>query len=173
MKDTIYREDAIEILNKRSEELRGIYGDLGGAAKGASKLMEILPSTQQWIPVSEGLPEVDEDVWVTDDAGGMATVHGDSCGRYEDTGEKFWYTSQNVTAWMPMIIPEPYRGNKRIIVKKLKPCPFCGGTVKLQRCDHGEGDVTYAITCFNCYVDMGEYKTVEEIREVWNKRVES
>ncbi len=67
---------------------------------------------QEWIPVSEGLPEVDEDVWVTDDAGGLATVNIDSCGRYEDTGEKFWYTSQNVTAWMPMIIPEPYKEKK-------------------------------------------------------------
>jgi len=63
---------------------------------------------QRWIPVNEGLPDEYEDVFVTDFGGGMATVHEDSCGIYEDTGEKFWFSSQNVTAWMSL--PEPYRG---------------------------------------------------------------
>lgn len=63
-------------------------------------------SDPQWIPVSERFPELDEDVLVTDFGGGWATVHDDSCGAYEDTGERFWYTSQNVIAWMPL--PEPY-----------------------------------------------------------------
>ena len=65
---------------------------------------------QQWIPVSKKLPKEDVPVLVTDDAGGMATVGIDSCGRYEDTGERFWYTSQNVTAWMYTV--EPYGGEQ-------------------------------------------------------------
>ena len=67
-------------------------------------------SEQKWIPVSKKLPKEDVPVLVTDDAGGMATVGIDSCGRYEDTGERFWYTSQNVTAWMDTV--EPYGGEQ-------------------------------------------------------------
>lgn len=65
---------------------------------------------QQWIPVTDHLPDEDVPVLVTDDAGGMAAVGIDSCGRYEDTGERFWYTSQNVTAWMYTV--EPYGGEQ-------------------------------------------------------------
>ena len=75
------------------------------------KFLNNLPSVQSeqyWIPCSEKLPEEDVYVLVTDDAGGMATLSVDSCGRYEDTGERFWYTSQNVTAWMEL--PLPYQG---------------------------------------------------------------
>lgn len=61
---------------------------------------------QRWTPVNKGLPDAYEDVFVTDFGGGMATVHEDSCGIYEDTGEKFWFSSQNVTAWMPL--PKPF-----------------------------------------------------------------
>lgn len=72
-------------------------------------ISEHLPSAQRWIPVSERLPdEEDVPVLVTDDAGGMKTIDIDFCYRCEDTGERFWYASQNVTAWMPL--PEPYGG---------------------------------------------------------------
>lgn len=61
----------------------------------------------RWIPVSERLPEPDIEVLVTDDAGGLATIGTDSIYESEVTGEKAWYTSQNVTAWMPL--PKPYK----------------------------------------------------------------
>ena len=70
--------------------------------------MPTIQPEHRWIPVTDHLPDEDVPVLVTDDAGGMATVGIDSCGRYEDTGERFWYTSQNVTAWMYTV--EPYVG---------------------------------------------------------------
>ena len=60
MRDTIYRDDIVKLLKQRSIQLRGVYGDLGGAASGAAKLIMNFPSAQpeqQWIPCSERLPE--------------------------------------------------------------------------------------------------------------------
>lgn len=72
--------------------------------------MEITQEMKQeprWIPVSERLPEPDIEVLVTDDAGGLATLSTDFIYENEVTGEKEWYASQNVTAWMPL--PKPYK----------------------------------------------------------------
>ena len=76
--------------------------------------IDAVPSAQpeqRWIPCSERLPKEDVEVLVTDDAGGMVTIDVDRCGRYEDTGERFWYTSQHVTAWMPL--PECYQDKRK------------------------------------------------------------
>ena len=77
-------------------------------AEWLAELAERRKADPEWIPCSERLPEEDVEVLVTDDAGGMATIEKDMCGTYEDTGERFWYTSQNATAWMPT--PKPYKG---------------------------------------------------------------
>lgn len=65
----------------------------------------VAPETR-WIPVSERLPEVDIDVLVTDNGGGVPTVIIDACGMTDDTGERFWYISQKPIAWMEW--PKPY-----------------------------------------------------------------
>ena len=94
MRRAIYEDDVIKLLDK---------GWKSGVYPVASNI-HALPSAQpeqEWIPITDHLPDEDVPVLVTDDAGGMATIGVDSCGRYEDTGERFWYTSQNVTAWMP------------------------------------------------------------------------
>ena len=44
--DLIRRNDAKTLLRNRAEELRGVYGDIGGACSGAAKLMDTLPSVQ-------------------------------------------------------------------------------------------------------------------------------
>ena len=90
---------------------------INGRPKHATELHEVLSwidevppedvQPVQWIPCSKRLPDEDVEVLVTDDAGGMVTIDVDRWGRYEDTGERFWYASQHVTAWMPL--PEPYQ----------------------------------------------------------------
>ena len=46
MSDLISRQDAIDALTERSQELIGIAGDLGGACKGAASLIKSLPSAE-------------------------------------------------------------------------------------------------------------------------------
>lgn len=46
MSELIRRQDAIEILSERAESLRGMQGDLGGACRGAMRIIESLPSTE-------------------------------------------------------------------------------------------------------------------------------
>ena len=65
----------------------------------------------EWIPVSERLPDVDVPVIVTDYAGGMKEIEVDRCGQYDDSDERFWWSSQNPIAWMPL--PESYKGETR------------------------------------------------------------
>lgn len=77
----------------------GLYGE-------HRLVLDLLEQTE-WIPVSERLPEPEIEVLVTDDAGGLATISTDSIYESEETGEKEWYSSQRVTAWMPL--PEPYK----------------------------------------------------------------
>lgn len=46
MSDLISRQDAIEILSERAKSLRGMQGDLGGACRGAMRIIESLPSAE-------------------------------------------------------------------------------------------------------------------------------
>ena len=69
-------------------------------------------------------------------------------------------------------------------MKKLKPCPFCGGRACPAMSFSSDGTrehITYAIVCTSC--DTGifrprrdeawvAYESVEEAAEVWNKRPE-
>ena len=107
MSDLIYRQDAIKLFSERKNELGGIQGDLGGAMSGAVKLIESLPSAQQWTPVSEGLPK---------ETGPYLGYISNSPYHYSMTcyyfaNLKCWApddetASNNVVAWMEL--PEPY-----------------------------------------------------------------
>ena len=55
-------------------------------------------------------------------------------------------------------------------MSNLKPCPFCGRKAILRSWTHTDG-IYYTVECPKCYVDMGEYETIEEVTKAWNRRV--
>lgn len=124
MRDTIYRDDIVKLLKQRSIQLRGVYGDLGGAASGAAKLIMNFPSAQpeqQWIPCSERLPE-EKDAGTLKKLGinkrsdyviATVEVKGERMTATACTYDGAWnwnmkyaFPDFKVVAWMPL--PEPY-----------------------------------------------------------------
>ena len=81
-------------------------------ADGIAYDIKRLPSTQQWIPVSERLPEEGRQVLVCDDGGFIYTAEYETL----SDGEWQWYESveyrrmDDVVAWMPL--PKPWKGEK-------------------------------------------------------------
>lgn len=53
----------------------------------------------------------------------------------------------------------------------IKKCPFCGGEAILRSWAHVDG-IYYTVECPKCYVNMGEYETIEEVIKAWNRRCE-
>ena len=94
------REEAIDFLKNSMP-----YGELHEAVEMVIKALE-QPGRYKWNPIKDGLPDEEGVYFVTDDAGGMATIYLDAFSHYED-GSPYWLYSQNVTAWMHT--PEPYK----------------------------------------------------------------
>lgn len=82
--------------------------------------IKALPSEQpQWIPVTDGEPCEDMECWFTVNDGDFLYVHhGSFTRRYGERRDKGFITSggfawwNTVSAWMPMDIPEPYKGEQ-------------------------------------------------------------
>lgn len=75
-------------------------------------VIKTLPSAQQWIPVSERFPEESGMYFVT------IQYHNDFIGsdmRWYFEGHNAWESDEweCVLAWMPLIMPEPYKGGER------------------------------------------------------------
>lgn len=58
--------------------------------------------------------------------------------------------------------------------QQLKPCPFCGADE-----DSGlhietiwDDKEKFRIMCENCRAEIGDFKTIEEAVEAWNRRAE-
>ena len=71
--------------------------------------------------------------------------------------------------------------------KELKPCPFCGGKVKLLSCDGIEDGIPFVISseeeydnnycyvhCYECDTDfMHDSDNARDVIEAWNRRVDN
>lgn len=110
--DLISRHQAIDAL----KQIGSI--DTNADREYAEKVFMALPSAQQWIPVSEALPEISKFVIVTD-SNGLIEI---ACRMHEwdaknnNIGRKIiwwvrdYYGAIQATAWMPL--PEPYKGGE-------------------------------------------------------------
>ena len=128
MADLISREDAIRAMLRLECEDIEAYGAKipeGFDAEPAVEALKALPSAQQWIPVTERLPEEDVEVLISyrykEGEGdtshtdvdittyGQMYFGGNKVGNHKHWRPPFEYFASNyeVVAWMPL--PEPYR----------------------------------------------------------------
>lgn len=109
MKDTIYRQEAIDSVNA--------YLGLSAVSRtvqnmtSIQEILEKLPSAQsEWIPCSERLPEVGQSVLIS--VGGIYVAEG--CLRWDGDWVQFrWdaiHRKDMVGAWKPL--GEPWRGEE-------------------------------------------------------------
>ena len=75
------------------------------------KLLEALPSAQQWIPISEKLPKVDEEVFISFGHGSPLEIGKYNGKQWEylyESGADYWTEPFfEVKAWMPL--PDRYK----------------------------------------------------------------
>lgn len=58
-------------------------------------------------------------------------------------------------------------------MKKLKPCPFCGGEACMQIHGFVGYASTYGVVCLDCCAETRQfYNTENEAREAWSRRTE-
>ncbi|MBQ2049728.1 MAG: DUF551 domain-containing protein [Spirochaetales bacterium] len=99
MDDLISRQAAIDALHTYFED--GFEQDRWWNSMHVLKAIRGVPSAQQWIPVTERLPEENGDYLVTGRQGAVNKR------RYDDG---HWYGNWAVVAWMPL--PAPMKGGE-------------------------------------------------------------
>ena len=102
MKDTIYRQEAIEAARESTKT--SVLCSLR-----AERALNELPAAQRWIPCSERLPEEDTEVFIYLFDRPDPYIAWVNDGRWHV--EEFEIEKEDYpTAWMPL--PEPYQGGE-------------------------------------------------------------
>lgn len=127
MSDLISREAAIDLIDEYMDKCIELHYLPTG--EGIKTLIFALPSAQQWIPVSERLPDEDRNVLVSVHFLGLEIKHKTG---WNDHIKESWYVDiacqiggewssasdeykvvknrHIVTAWMPL--PDPWKGEE-------------------------------------------------------------
>lgn len=104
------REEAIEILSEMRAEYN-LFGDEEEATRYhvLSWAIQAMKAAQRWIPVSERLPNPDEEVFVYlwGNVPHLASVNSE--GQWE-TDQFYLDADDTPKAWMPL--PEPWKGEE-------------------------------------------------------------
>ena len=124
MSDFISRQDVIDAIQKRADEVDSVYSAFWEGLKIAQDIVEKVPSAEperKWIPVTDALPEEETNV--------LVTVHydGDKYYRYkpndyvttaEYISDRWCFADEefimqlhkhHVIAWAPL--PKPWSGD--------------------------------------------------------------
>ena len=116
MDDLISRRDAIDAIVNTVSRV-GMHDNSAVARYGATfrqheiiDIIETLPSAQQWIPVTERLPESGQSVLIAEndtDPDWYAAIGQYKYGRWEWRDDMHTALPPKVIAWMPL--PTPFR----------------------------------------------------------------
>jgi len=116
MDDLISRQAAIDAVHKEWDECLNYDGSGQDIAQYTEDALWRLPSAQQWIPVTERLPEEErKDYWICTDTGHQCECRWtNNCFGIGESDEWGWSIFDiprysHVVAWMPL--PKPYRGD--------------------------------------------------------------
>ena len=110
MADLVKKTEAIRALRK-------CHGYLFDASDNDPKIklesavtaIMDLPPAEQWIPVEERRPKEYENAWVTDTRGVVAVCYMAHAAWWDSRTDSRCYYLDEVVAWMPYILPEPYQ----------------------------------------------------------------
>jgi len=120
MKDLIYRQDAIDALfsEGRNVDSRYFLTERIIHESDAIEAISMLPSAQQWTPVTEGLPKITEHhvsevviCYLSNGAYCFGSLEENPFGQTRwscERDDEYYQPVGKVLAWMPL--PEPFKG---------------------------------------------------------------
>lgn len=98
----------IELLRRLAFNVHGVMDVID--KQNCEKIIEMLNKPEpQWIPTNKERPPQHQEIWITDVYGDVEVVcRGDGI-LWHSNGDNGYYFEDEIIAWMPASVPEPYR----------------------------------------------------------------